>query len=1299
MALPRRRFGCGRFAALAALAATLASARARAQADLNPPLPNVLLLVDTSGSMEYQIDGSPVTCNPGNTAGVNDKSRWTDLVEVLTGSIDGYSCQQLDRTDSGVGFRTGEYALGGDPYDFRYPIPYHRPLSNGCAAGPGTQSTNPFIYPTVGGINYHDYGGTGACTFSQPTNDGVLDAFQDYVRFGLMTFDTSTDPGTGFSGLMGDSATANSATGKAGLWSYVVGASAKGMPSGCTTGTKDEEVGARNAAAPPWEGRMVNFGNPYDGVGDYLSRNKHIQEILLATRPYGATPIAGMLHDAADFFANDHSTDPDRNPSTLAAGDVAADFGPYRDPFVGCTVPRREMIILLTDGQPNMDLRPFCASSTETPAGVCPFETPEKIVAELDTATATHPQIPTYVVGFALDKVDDDNDPATAPKDCSTLTAADVDQTSSSNLCNKPANAGNQALQACCTLQRIAIAGGKGTVTDSSGNSVSSTVTSAYFASDREALRSQLSAILSSALQATARTQAVQAGSGNNSAGSSGGSVVNTFRFFTGFQPWTLKPWTGTLQRQRFTCDKDPSTGLITPHEADSSQALGDDFGHNMAKAGPDARHIFTVLGGNSGADPITSLETIRPYIGTSDPDGVGIYGGRSLAGTSASFISGMPLEALAIPASSCVDQDGKTLATNAQCRDLYLKWWLGYNNGQSTVTPRCAAAGNDATCQLLGDIVHSTPVVIDRPTAGLRDESYARFELLQATRPMVLYVSSNDGLLHAFRVNTYDKTELMDDAKSVRNDGQTNELWAFAPPAVLPSLYNLYPYNHQVLLDGAPTFQDVVAVQPTQSGQIPTVFERSATDARIGAAAWRTVLAQSFGSQHSGYFALDVTTPVLDPTAPDDPTKGGPRMLWQLTRDKNGKNLFGRGGTTPLITTLFFDLSGTNSPKEVPVAVLPGGSGGTPVTTGPGCPAGGRDYSSATVDQNFPPRPRVHCYSFANDEAGARSLTIVRLDTGEIVRTFRLNVTDVSSELQARTTQADLDAPITGQPVAFPGGIGVVADRIFVGDADGRLFKVDVSSSDPSKWTMKIFADLFPATLQAKTGAGFNEGQPIQLPPSVSVDASGNVVLDVASGDQNLLGPAPTVYNRVFSLSEVVSANKASTTTKVNWYSNYDGGERVMGPMVLFNNSIYFATYRPPLSTDACSSGQSTIRGGHYLNVLGSQAGSPSTDLGAGPDQPLTPVSFNAVTSGVAAVQDPDCSVVADDSVGDPVLGYGHQLNFSSISTGQFKLVFETGNLKQSGSAKGVSVGTQEIVLPPPPTLSTIESWASITE
>src|SRR6188474_3484885 len=68
-----------------------------AQTDIAPPLPNVLLLVDTSGSMEFKADGSTVTCNPGRPDLTNERSRWINVVEVLTGTINDYSCDSLSR--------------------------------------------------------------------------------------------------------------------------------------------------------------------------------------------------------------------------------------------------------------------------------------------------------------------------------------------------------------------------------------------------------------------------------------------------------------------------------------------------------------------------------------------------------------------------------------------------------------------------------------------------------------------------------------------------------------------------------------------------------------------------------------------------------------------------------------------------------------------------------------------------------------------------------------------------------------------------------------------------------------------------------------------------------------------------------------------------------------------------------------------------------------------------------------------------------------------------------------------------
>ncbi len=115
------------------LCAAIAPAPAFAQdpGETTKMAPNVLLIVDTSGSMEYEAGPSTYpTCNP-NASG-SERSRWIDLAEVLTGTTGSYSCQATDRATSTF---TGLYRLpatvGGaaslNPPDHDYRNPYHRP--------------------------------------------------------------------------------------------------------------------------------------------------------------------------------------------------------------------------------------------------------------------------------------------------------------------------------------------------------------------------------------------------------------------------------------------------------------------------------------------------------------------------------------------------------------------------------------------------------------------------------------------------------------------------------------------------------------------------------------------------------------------------------------------------------------------------------------------------------------------------------------------------------------------------------------------------------------------------------------------------------------------------------------------------------------------------------------------------------------------------------------------------------------------------------------------------------------------
>ncbi len=162
------------------------------------------------------------------------------------------------------------------------------------------------------------------------------------------------------------------------------------------------------------------------------------------------------------------------------------------------------------------------------------------------------------------------------------------------------------------------------------------------------------------------------------------------------------------------------------------------------------------------------------------------------------------------------------------------------------------------------------------------------------------------------------------------------------------------------------------------------------------------------------------------------------PRFLWQLSTDDSGTPLFGDAAPTPAIGMVEMESGGQI--KEIAVAILPGGS--APLDTSqPACNRQNTAHPLFYPTGTLAVRDSVRCWGSAGTGGPvgpSRSLTIVRLDTGEIIRTFRGRLDEAPAGIGSRTTQVDFDSPITGVPVPFPAGVGEVAERIYVGDADG---------------------------------------------------------------------------------------------------------------------------------------------------------------------------------------------------------------------------------------------------------------------
>ena len=1435
----------------ASLSMLLAATDARAQiaGTTNRPLPNVLLLVDSSGSMERMPDNSlpsqnrpppgppefpappPNACAPGVESTPN---RWGMLIQALTGNMQPYfSCDAISR--SGSSFKN-EFRIGGTappnlPYDADYSLPHHRPLTgnslaNACAFAPYTlpgAAPGTGLGPSGRGVNTGTYTdsssfppdafiqikedylrtqyGTGLngaplvaaapnlCLFEQ-ANDGQLDAARDYIRFGLMMFDNdpsaalgvATSPQPNGGGVL----TANPFLGQ---WTYVKSPSNPtamgfGLPAGCTTSpVPDFDVGARHWAAPPWEGRMIRFPDPDGSVYDIARTNGEIQQVMLGARPYGATPIDGMMEDARDYlWYNDYG------PLGTQAG--------YRDQYVDAAC-REQFIILLTDGAPNLDLRPSC----QGPGGICPYPNKASAVANMmSTAALAKQQVKTYVIGFSVNGAGSTtftNDgfpaaynPLTSPpsNNCKAwfngVTANGTNLTAMDTLCSGgSAPPKGSTADACCQLSEIAY---YGTATHD---------TPPFFAETQADLVLSFGRVLGGISKAaTTRTLP-----GYAPAVSIAGQGV-TGDFIASFIPNARKVWSGEIDRSRSVCVGATPTP-VTPQ----ANAAGDSFAFNTAAQAAAGQRLFLSVKGqvNTAVAPfsgpsIDSARTIRPWAPALPPDSI------VLADSQGSQVVGLDTalsgtvywpEALEIDGNTCKRSratDNSTIPQLNASDCTQVVWGFAtahaaarapsltfgspshdFNvrcTGSSSPTAgSCSTSGVGCTingascdtlpggklgevcvpqCAALGAIYRSSPQLVGPPSELLREDNYRAFAEQRKARRPAMFVATTDGVLHAFKALAGSGPPSFDAIAT------EHELWAFVPPAVLPKLASNYPTGQQILLDGTPSVKDIV-------------WDRLL---RTEAPLFHTTLVSGMGAGGGGYYSLNVTdvdcqgsssttytsapNGCLPASSIDAPTSltqlatastKGPQFLWQLTdvestgvtevakptrTSRDGKNyvaLFGKESGNAIVTTLSVNPDGL-TPRQVGVAILPGGLDGPPVKGG-SCPRAifGGAFAPAIFDASdnvnagFGPRLNVRQWASGacnTAPVAGRSLTIVRADTGEIIRVFGRSQ-DIPKRLVNVFTASPFDSPIIGTPAVYPTAVGLSAQKIFVGDADGTIWRIDVSDPLPSNWKVTLFQDLLA---KSPPQPGATESQPIMIPPTLTQDPFGGIVVAAATGDQENV-VASNERNYIVSVQEQRAINPTTPgRALLRWYQALRPGERVTGPMTVFDRTLYFATYFPkvPVAGACTVGGQALLWGMDYYNPGPAGSGSVASAVGGLPRwcpfNRVDPVS-GACLDPLIANEDPaGASFYGPSLAGAIIPGVTIRASQSCASyggtptdptlTGMSSTTF---NLSFGATAKGagsVNTGTPQAFRPPsgltrplPRTTANIDAWALLVD
>ncbi|MDW5417904.1 PilC/PilY family type IV pilus protein [Iodobacter sp. CM08] len=174
----------------------------------------------------------------------------------------------------------------------------------------------------------------------------------------------------------------------------------------------------------------------------------------------------------------------------------------------------------------------------------------------------------------------------------------------------------------------------------------------------------------------------------------------------------------------------------------------------------------------------------------------------------------------------------------------------VNYLRGDQSNEPTTAAPDLALTTALfrqrtktLGSIIHGGVSYVKKSEKAYADAGYGAFSRTNLSRRAMLYSPANDGMLHAFDATT----------------GQ--EIWAFIPPSLLPSMWKQadrnYDSNFQYFVDGSPTIADIYA------------------------GGWKTILIGGLRGGGGEYYAIDITNPSA--TVPAAP-------LWSFKDSKLGK-------------------------------------------------------------------------------------------------------------------------------------------------------------------------------------------------------------------------------------------------------------------------------------------------------------------------------------------------------------------------------------------------------------------------
>ena len=479
----------------------------------------------------------------------------------------------------------------------------------------------------------------------------------------------------------------------------------------------------------------------------------------------------------------------------------------------------------------------------------------------------------------------------------------------------------------------------------------------------------------------------------------------------------------------------------------------------------------------------------------------------------------------------------GRTTDANNSIRDQIIAWVRGADN-RDDEDPVTTPAGSDIRPSVHGDVLHSRPGVVNYNRYGDDDDIYA-------------FYGANDGIFRALKAGIAPHTSGPDTAIL-----PGSERWGFIAREFLGRLKRLR--------EQSPTVSNLNQKDYFADGSIGIYFKDVAGTGNVaspGAGTVTGVIGDNSGDKVYLYmsmrrggdfiYALDVTDP------------GNPKLLWRKGFGDAGWEQLGMTWSEPKIAKVQVNLGNAGNPENVVLIFGAGyddtvedvnrcllnqstltniqvkaiGTGTVTYTSAGTCTIANPTGSPTTVSRTT-----------------GRGILVVDAFSGNVVWQASAGVTSsVASPSNPTVAPRKLNVP--DMTCAIPSDVTVLdknrdgfADRLYVGDTCGQVWRADITAASIDEWSVTKVA-----AISSSTDTDIANKRKFLFPPDLvfGTDASGNyTAVLIGSGDREHPFDT-TVANRFYMFKDRNSSDPGnpetgalnSTSVKISGFSPAPSG------------------------------------------------------------------------------------------------------------------------------------------------------------